>query len=195
ASAAPLLCAGVTVFAPLRRWGVRAGARVGVIGIGGVGGLALPFFRGLGCEAAGVTSVPDKLEGGLGVGAQQVASSTNAREIRALANRFEFLLCTVPARLDWITYLQTLKPNGVFCLVGAPPGLLQIPAVQLVKSQRAICGSDIGSPAAIRETLAFAPEHGIAAQVETAPMIEVNAALQRGREHRVACRMGLADHP
>jgi len=193
ASAAPLLCAGVTVFAPLRRWGVRAGARVGVIGIGGLGSLALRFLRALGCEATAFTSSPDKREEALGLGAQEVASSTNAREIRALANRFEFLLCTVPARLDWITYLQTLKPNGVFCLVGAPPGLLQIPAVQLVKSQRAICGSDIGSPAAIRETLAFAAEHGIAAQVETAPMIEVNAALQRVRENRVRYRMVLTN--
>jgi alcohol/geraniol dehydrogenase (NADP+) len=191
AAAAPLLCAGVTVFAPLRRWGVRAGMRVGVIGIGGLGSLALQFLRALGCEATAFTSSPDKHEAAQKLGARDVASSTNAREIRTWANRFEFLLCTVPARLDWITYLQTLKPNGVLCLVGAPPGLMQIPASQLVTSQRVICGSDIGSPRAIRETLSFAAEHGIGAQVETAPLEEVNAALRRVRENRVRYRMVL----
>jgi uncharacterized zinc-type alcohol dehydrogenase-like protein len=191
AAAAPLLCAGVTVFAPLRRWGVRAGMRVGVIGIGGLGSLALRFLQALGCEATAFTSSPEKHEAALSLGARDVASSTNSREIRALANRFEFLLCTVPARLDWITYLQTLKPNGVLCLVGAPPGLIQIPASLLVTSQRVICGSDIGSPKAIRETLAFAAEHGIGAQVETAPLTEVNSALQRVRENRVRYRMVL----
>jgi alcohol/geraniol dehydrogenase (NADP+) len=193
ASAAPLLCAGVTVFAPLRRWGVGAGARVGVIGIGGLGHLALRFLRALGCETTAFTSSPEKRETARAMGAENVASSTDARDIRAYANRFEFLLCTAPARLDWISYLQTLKPNGVLCLVGAPPGLVQIPASQLLTAQRVICGSDIGSPAAIREMLAFAAEHGIKAQVETAPMADVNAALQRVRENRVRYRMVLTN--
>ena len=166
---------------------------MGVIGIGGLGSLALRFLHAMGCEATAFTSSPDKRGEALRLGANEVASSTNAREIRALANRFEFLLCTVPARLDWITFLQTLKPNGVLCLVGAPSGLLQFPAVQLLKTQRVICGSDIGGPAAIRETLAFAAEHGISAQVETAPMSEVNAALQRVRENRVRYRMVLTN--
>ena len=193
ATAAPLLCAGVTVFAPLRRWNVRPGARVGVVGIGGLGHLALRFVRAMGCEATAFTSSPDKHQAALDLGATAVASSTNPRELRALAKGLDFLLCTVPARLDWVSYLQTLKPNGVLCIVGAPPGLLQIPASQLVTHQRAICGSDIGSPAAIREMLAFAAEHGIGAQVETAPLSEVNAALQRLRENRVRYRMVLTN--
>jgi alcohol/geraniol dehydrogenase (NADP+) len=193
AAAAPLLCAGVTVFAPLRRWGAAAGAHVGVIGIGGLGHLALQFLRAMGCETTAFTQSADKRNAAERLGAQHVVSSTNAREIRACANRFELLLCTAPARLDWITYLQTLKPNGVLCLVGAPSGLLQIPAAQLLTSQRAICGSDIGSPGAIREMLAFAAEHGIAAQVETAPMADVNAALQRVRENRVRYRLVLTN--
>jgi D-arabinose 1-dehydrogenase-like Zn-dependent alcohol dehydrogenase len=147
----------------------------------------------MGCHAVAFTSSPDKREEALRLGAAEVASSTNAREIRAHAGRLEFLLCTVPARLDWITYLETLKPNGVLCLVGAPPGLLQLPASQLLSSQRAICGSDIGSPSAIREMLVFAAEHGIGAQVETVPMSDVNVALQRVRENRVRYRMVLAN--
>jgi uncharacterized zinc-type alcohol dehydrogenase-like protein len=193
AATAPLLCAGVTVFAPLQRWGIRAGAHVGVIGIGGLGHLALRFLRAMGCHATAFTSSPDKRIEAARLGAEECASSTNAREIRAYANRLDFLLCTVPARLDWITYLQTLKPNGVLCLVGAPPGLLQIPAAQLLSSQRVVCGSDIGSPAAIREMLTFAAEHGIGAEVETAPMAEVNAAVQRVRENRVRYRMVLTN--
>jgi uncharacterized zinc-type alcohol dehydrogenase-like protein len=193
ASAAPLLCGGVTVFAPLRRWGVRAGARVGVIGIGGLGHLALRFLKAMGCEATAFTSSPDKRDEAMRLGASEVVSSTHAGELRAQAGRFDFLLCTVPARLDWVSYLQALKRGGTLCLVGAPPGLMQFPASQLLSGQRAICGSDIGSPAAIREMLAFAAEHGIGAQVELAPMGEVNAALQRVRDNRARYRMVLAN--
>jgi alcohol/geraniol dehydrogenase (NADP+) len=193
AAAAPLLCGGVTVFAPLRRWGVGASSRVGVIGLGGLGHLALRFLRAMGSQVTAFTSSPDKRDDALRLGADAVTSSVSPREIRGMANTLDFLLCTVPARLDWISYLQTLKPNGVLCLVGAPPGLLQIPAAQLLTGQRAICGSDIGSPAAIREMLAFAAEHGIGAEVETAPMADVNVALQRVRDNRVRYRMVLTN--
>jgi uncharacterized zinc-type alcohol dehydrogenase-like protein len=147
----------------------------------------------MGCHATAFSSSPDKRQEAVRLGADDAASSTSPREIRAHANQFDFLLCTVPARLDWIAYLQTLKPNGVLCLVGAPPGLLQIPAALLLTGQRAICGSDIGSPAAIREMLAFAAEHGIGAEVETAPMADVNAALLRVRENRARYRMVLTN--
>jgi uncharacterized zinc-type alcohol dehydrogenase-like protein len=191
AGAAPLLCGGVTVFAPLRRWGIGPGAQVGVIGIGGLGHLALRFLRALRCHVTAFTSSPDKRAEAHRLGADEAASSTDIREIKARGQRFDFLLSTVPARVDWITYLQTLKPNGILCLVGAPPGLLQIPASLLLTGQRVVCGSDIGSPAAIRAMLAFAAEHGIGAEVETVPMAEVNAAIARVRQNRVRYRMVL----
>ena len=193
AAAAPLLCGGVTVFAPMRRWGVKAGMRVGVIGIGGLGHLALRFLKAMGCETTAFTSSPDKRDEAVRLGATDAVSSTHAGELKGQAERFDFLLCTVPARLDWISYLQALKRNGVLCLVGAPPGLMQFPASQLLSGQRAICGSDIGSPADIREMLGFAAKHGIGAQVETAPMGEVNGALQRVRENKARYRMVLVN--
>jgi|HubBroStandDraft_4_1064222.scaffolds.fasta_scaffold07668_4 uncharacterized zinc-type alcohol dehydrogenase-like protein len=191
AATAPLLCGGVTVFAPLRRWAVRPGAQVGVIGIGGLGHLALRFLKAMGCHATAFSSSPDKRADAARLGAEDAVSSTAPRELRAQANRFDFLLCTAPARLDWIAYLQMLKPNGVLCLVGAPPGLMQIPAGQLLSAQRVLCGSDIGSPGDIREMLTFAARHGIGAEVETAPMADVNEAVLRVRENRVRYRMVL----
>ncbi len=191
ASAAPLLCGGATVFAPLRRLGAKPGMRVGVIGIGGLGHLALRFLRAMGCETTAFTSSPDKRDEALRLGADHTASSTHAGELRAHAGRFDVILDTVPARIDWIAYLQALEPGGTLCLVGAPPGLVQFPASLLLTGQRAICGSDIGSPGAIREMLAFAAQHGIAAQVEKAPMSEVNAAVQRVRENKARYRVVL----
>jgi alcohol/geraniol dehydrogenase (NADP+) len=193
AATAPLLCGGVTVFAPMRRWGVRASTRVGVIGIGGLGHLALRFLSAMGCEPTAFTSSSDKRQEASKLGAHAVSSSTNGREILAHKNQFDFLLCTVPARLDWISYLQTLKPGGILCLVGAPPGLMQFPAAQLLTGQRVICGSDIGSPAAVREMLAFAAGHGIGAEVEVLPMGEANLAIGRVRENRVRYRMVLTN--
>jgi uncharacterized zinc-type alcohol dehydrogenase-like protein len=193
ATAAPLLCAGATVFAPLRRWGIAHGARVGVIGIGGLGHIALRFLSAMGCETTAFTSSPDKRVEASRLGANEVASSTKAREILAHKDRLDFLLCTVPARLDWISYLQTLRPGGVLCLVGAPPGLLQFPAAQLLTGQRVVCGSDIGSPGMIREMLAFAAQHGVAAEVELSPMTDVNTALGRVRENRARYRMVLVN--
>jgi len=172
---------------------VKPGAAVGVIGIGGLGHLALRFSRALGCSTTAFTSSPDKQREALALGATDACSSTDARQIRAHANRFDFLLCTAPARLDWITLLTTLKPNGVLCLVGASPGLMQIPAALLLSAQRVVCGSDIGSPAVIREMLAFAAEHGVAAQIETAPMDQVNSAIERVRKNQVRYRMVLTN--
>ena len=94
-------------------------------------------------------------------------------------------------RLDWISYLQALRPNGVLCLVGSPPGVLQIPPVQLLTAQRSVCGSDIGDRATIVEMLRFAARHKIAPQVQLAPLSEVNAAIDRVRKNQVRYRMVL----
>ena len=110
-----------------------------------------------------------------------------------LSESLDFLLCTAPAKLDWITYVQILRPNGTLCLVGAPPGLMQIPPALLLTGQKSVCGSDIGSRAAITEMLAFSAKHGIGAQIETAPLGDVNGALDRLRKNEVRYRMVLVN--
>jgi uncharacterized zinc-type alcohol dehydrogenase-like protein len=143
------------------------------------------------CTSVAFTSSADKRDVALRMGAAEAASSKDARDIRAYVNRFDLLLCTAPAKLDWITYVQTLKPNGVLCLVGSPPGLLTIPPGPLLSGQRIVCGSDIGSPGMIREMLTFAAAHRIGAQIETLPLAEANAALARVRDNEVRYRMVL----
>jgi len=188
AVAAPLLCGGVTVYAPLKRFGADAKKTVGVIGVGGLGHLALAFLRALGSQVIAFSSSADKKQEALAMGAHEFASSTDPRELRRHANRIDLLLSTVPVRLDWIGYLQALKPNGVLCLVGAPPGLLQFPAGPLLTGQKTVCGSDIGDRATIVEMLALAERHRIAPVIETTPMSEVNVQLDRLRRNQVRYR-------
>jgi D-arabinose 1-dehydrogenase-like Zn-dependent alcohol dehydrogenase len=175
----------------MRRWNVGPGKRAGVIGVGGLGHLALRFLRALGCTTTAFTSSPQKRDEALRLGADEAAASNDAREIRKHAGRLDFLICTAPARLDWISFVQTLRPNGVLCLVAAPGGLMTIPGGQLLTTQRVICGSDIGSPREIREMLDFAAAHRIAADVETMPLQEANAAVQRVRENQARYRIVL----
>jgi uncharacterized zinc-type alcohol dehydrogenase-like protein len=193
ATAAPLLCGGATVFAPLRRYGVGANSAVGVVGIGGLGHIALRFLEKMGAEVTAFSSSPDKREESLRLGAHHACSSTDAHELKKLFGSLDLILCTAPARLDWITYMQVLKPGGTLCLVGAPPGLIQIPVSQLLSGQKGVAGSDIGSRAAITEMLEFAAKHAIGAQVETKPLAEVNLALDRLRKNEVRYRMVLVN--
>jgi alcohol/geraniol dehydrogenase (NADP+) len=194
ATAAPLLCGGVTVFAPLRRFGVGLRSRVAVVGIGGLGHLALLMLRAIGCEVTAFSTSASKRTEALAMGAQDFVSSQEPRAVLEHANRFDLVLSTVHARLDWTTYLRTLRPRGTLCLLGAPPGLLQIPASLLVTGERSIAGSDIGGPAQIREMLHFCARHRISPRIEQFPMNEadVNTAVARLRENKVRYRAVLS---
>jgi len=190
AAAAPLLCGGITVYAPLRRFGVGPHSRVAVVGIGGLGHLALMMLRAFGCEVTAFSTSPSKRAEALEMGAHHFAATTEAKAVLEHAGKFDLVLSTVHARLDWTTFLRTLRPRGTLCLVGSPPGLLQIPASLLVTGERAIAGSDIGGRAQIREMLQFCARHRLAPRLETLPMTEenVNLAVERLRENRVRYR-------
>jgi uncharacterized zinc-type alcohol dehydrogenase-like protein len=191
AVAAPLMCGGVTVFSPMRRFGIDATSRVGVIGIGGLGHMALLMLRGLGADTTAFSTSPDKKAEALAMGANDFASSTDARDLRRHFGRFDLILSTVHAKLDWTTYLQTLAPNGSLCLLGIPPGIIGIPPSLLITGQRSITGSDIGSRGVIREMLEFVTRHKIAPQIQRMPMAEANAGLTKLRANQVRYRLVL----
>jgi uncharacterized zinc-type alcohol dehydrogenase-like protein len=189
ATTAPLLCGGATVFAPIARYGIHAKSKVGVIGIGGLGHMALLFLRALQAEITAFSSSPSKKDEAIQMGAHHFASSIDPKEILKHASKFDLLLCTVHAKLDWLSFLQTVKPGGVFCLVGAAPGLMQIPPGLLVGAQKTISGSDIANRKTIIQMLEFAEKHQIAPVVETLPMKEVNQGVRKLRENQVRYRM------
>jgi uncharacterized zinc-type alcohol dehydrogenase-like protein len=191
AVAAPLLCGGATVFSPMRRFQIGATSRVGVIGIGGLGHMALLLLRALGADTTAFSTSPDKKAEALAMGANDFACSTDARDLRKHFGRFDLILSTVHAKLDWTTYLQTLRPNGSLCLLGIPPGIIGIPPSLLITGQRAITGSDIGSRGVIREMLELVTRHRIAPLIQRMPMAEANAGITRLRANQVRYRLVL----
>jgi alcohol/geraniol dehydrogenase (NADP+) len=175
-SAGPLLCGGITVFAPLAAH-VKPTDHVGVVGIGGLGHLALQFANAWGCEVTAFSSNPSKAEEMRTLGAHRVLSSRKSDEIRSAARSLDFLLVTVNVPLDWALLLQTLKPKGRMHLVGAVLEPLPIPAFELLSGQKSISGSPTGGPAITSDMLDFAARHGIRPQVERFPMNRVNEAI------------------
>lgn len=186
ASAAPLLCGGITVWSPLARF-AGAGARVGVVGIGGLGHLALQFARALGCDVTAFSGSTDKERAAIEFGAHRF--STGAPAPRS----FDLVINTAPAAPDLQAFLAGLRPKGAFCQVGAAADPLVVPAHALIDGDRVVAGSAIGSPRALRAMLDFAARHAIRAQVETVPMADANAALDRTRGNRARFRMVLAN--
>jgi alcohol/geraniol dehydrogenase (NADP+) len=176
--AGPLLCAGVTVFAPLLRY-AKPMDRVGIVGIGGLGHLAIKFAAAYGCEVTAVTSSMDKFEEAKRFGASHVASSADAAGLEKLAGRFDLLLSTVNVPLNWSAMIGTLAPKGRLHVLGAVLEPIPVAAFSLIGRQRSVSGSLTGSPATLASMLEFAARHRIAPQTEHFPMREVNAAIAR----------------
>lgn len=189
--AAPLMCAGVTVFAPLLRYANPA-TRLGVVGIGGLGHLALQFGRAFGCHVTAFTTSPSKAEEARQLGADVVVDASQPGALAACANSCDLLLCTATANVPWNDYVGVLRRNGKLCLLGIPGHEVSIAPVPLIFFQRSVVSSGIGSRMEMRQMLDFAARHDIAPQVEVFPMQEVNTALERLRANAVRYRAVLA---
>ena len=179
AVAGPLLCAGITVFAPLLAFGVRPTDRVAVIGIGGLGHLALQFYRAWGCRVTAFTSSGAKTEEALALGAHDTVNSRDPEAIAAAAGRFDFVLSTVSASLDWNAYVATLRPKGRLHFVGVTTEPLSLSLFPLLVGQRSVSSSPVGGPSAMAAMLDFARRHDIRPMTETYAFDDVNAAMAR----------------
>ncbi|MEZ4387152.1 MAG: NAD(P)-dependent alcohol dehydrogenase [Candidatus Krumholzibacteriia bacterium] len=191
AGAGPLFCGGITVFNPMLQFGLSPTSRAGVIGIGGLGHLALMFLRAWGCEVTAFTSSDAKREEALQMGAHRTVNSRDAAALAAEAGRFDFIISTVNVKLDWNAYLTALSPKGRLHIVGATLEPLDLGAFGLICGQKTVSGSPVGSPAAIATMLEFAARHQIKPVVETFPMAKVNEALDHLRRGKARYRIVL----
>jgi alcohol dehydrogenase (NADP+) len=179
AAAAPLLCAGITTYSPLRHWKVGKGQKVGIVGLGGLGHMGLKFAHAFGAHTVLFTTSPNKAEDAKRLGADEVVVSKNANEMAKHAGSFDFILDTVSAEHDLNQYLQLLRLNGTMTLVGAPEKPAAVAAFNLIMPRRSLAGSAIGGVRETQEMLDFCAEHGIASDVETIPIQKINEAYER----------------
>jgi alcohol dehydrogenase (NADP+) len=179
AGAAPLLCAGITTYSPMRHWGVTKGQKVGVVGLGGLGHMGVKFAHALGAHVVVFTTSPGKTEDALRLGADEVVVSRDADEMMTLAASFDFILDTVSANHDINAYLSLLRRDGNLTLVGAPEKPLAVSAFSLIMGRRSLSGSPIGGVAETQEMLDFCGKHNITADVEVIPIQKVNEAYER----------------
>jgi uncharacterized zinc-type alcohol dehydrogenase-like protein len=179
AGAAPLLCAGITTYSPMRHWGVTNGKRVGVVGLGGLGHMGMKFAHALGAHVVVFTTSPKKKEDAFRLGADEVVISRNADEMQKHAGSFDFILDAVSADHDLSAYINLLRRDGNITLVGAPEKPLAVSAFGLIMGRRSLSGSPIGGIAETQEMLDFCGRHNIIADVEVIPIQKVNEAYER----------------
>jgi uncharacterized zinc-type alcohol dehydrogenase-like protein len=191
--AAPLLCAGITVYNPLRINGINPSSRVGVVGIGGLGHLAIQFARVFGAEVTAFSTSPAKEKEARALGAQQFVNSLESKAMKDAAGTQDFIITTVNADQDWNAYLQCLRPNGTLWFVGVPPAPVPVQAFPLISGQRIIGGSPVGSPSRLREMLLVAARHGVKATTELFPMAKANDAIEKVKKSKVRYRAVLAN--
>jgi len=192
-SIAPLLCAGITVFNPLIQFDVKSSDKVAVIGIGGLGHLALQFLNAWGCEVTAFTSSESKQQEAIELGAHKTLNSRDQQEIEAAASTFDFIISTVDVKLDWNLFISTLKPKGRLHFVGATLEPLDIGAFPLIIGQKSVSGSPVGSPSTIEKMFDFANFHKIDPQVEVFPMSEINEAFELLKSGKARYRIVLSN--
>ena len=190
---APLLCAGITVYSPLRNHGVRPSSRVGVVGIGGLGHLALQFAKAFGAEVTALSTSKDKEDEALEMGASHFVNTRDMGEMKKIAGSFDFLLSTVSADQDWQALVNSLRPKGTLCVVGVPPSSMSIQAFPLISGQRSVAGSPIGSPRDLHEMLDVAARHDVKAITERFQMAKANDAIAKVKKGKVRYRAVLTN--
>jgi uncharacterized zinc-type alcohol dehydrogenase-like protein len=191
-SAGPLFCGGITVFNPLVQFDIKPTDKVGVIGIGGLGHMALQFLNVWGCEVTAFTSSEKKKTEALELGAHHTLDSRESSEIEAASGQFDFIISTVNVKLDWNTYLGTLRPKGRLHFVGATMEPLDVGAFPLIMGQRSISGSPVGSPDNIAKMLNFAVQHNIKPVIEKYSFDNINEAITRLRSGKAHYRIVLS---
>ena len=179
AAAAPLLCAGITSWSPLKHWAVSKGDKVGVIGLGGLGHMGIKFAVALGCEVVMITTSPEKGADARRLGVADVLVSKDREQMKTHRGSFDFLLNTVPVKHDLNPYLGLLARNGTMVIVGAIEPLEEMHGGLLLANRRRIAGSGIGGIAETQEMLDFCAEHGIVCDIEMIDMKDVNPAYDR----------------
>jgi uncharacterized zinc-type alcohol dehydrogenase-like protein len=179
AGTAPLLCAGITTYSPMRHWGVTKDKKVGVVGLGGLGHMGVKFAHALGAHTVVFTTSPSKVEDALRLGADEVVLSKNADEMQKHVGSFDFILDAVAANHDINAYINLLRRDGNITLVGAPEKPLPVAAFGLIAGRRSLSGSPIGSIAETQEMLDFCGQRNITADVEVIPIQKVNEAYER----------------
>lgn len=189
--AGPLLCGGITVFNPIMLAGVKPTDKVGVIGIGGLGHMALKFLNKWGCEVVAFSSNPDKTNQILAMGATKVINSKDPKQLESIAGSLNFILNTTNVTLNWNSYLATLAPKGRFHNVGAVLEPMAIPAFSLIMGEKSVGGSPLGSPALTRTMLEFCVRHDIYPIVEEFPLEKANEAIEHLRAGKARYRIVL----
>jgi uncharacterized zinc-type alcohol dehydrogenase-like protein len=189
----PLLCGGITVYAPLRNHGVRPSSRVGIVGIGGLGHMGLQFAKAFGAEVTALSTSKDKEAEALELGAHHFVNTRDMGALKKIAGSFDFVLSTVSADQDWQALMNTLRPKGTMCVVGVPPSPITIQAFPMIGGQKSISGSPTGSPRDLHEMLDVAARHGVQAITELFPMAKANEAIAKVKKSKVRYRAVLAN--
>ena len=192
-SAGPLFCGGITVFAPLLDFDVKPTDRIGVIGIGGLGHLALQFTRAWGCEVTAFTSSMDKAPELKALGAHHVINSRDDDALKALRGKFDFIISTVNVTLPWHRYVSALAPEGKLITAGIMPEPMAVSAGALVGGQKSVGGSDTGAPDMVAKMLEFCARHDIKPTVEYFPMTQINDAIAHLRSGKARYRVVLTN--
>jgi alcohol dehydrogenase (NADP+) len=191
AAAAPLLCAGITTYSPLRHWGVTKGKKVGIVGLGGLGHMGVKFARAFGAHVVVFTTSPSKREDALRLGAHEVVLSRNLDEMKKHAGSFNFIMDAVAAEHDINAYINLLARDGNITMVGAPEKPLSVAVFGLIFGRRSFSGSPIGGIAETQEMLDFCGQHNIAADVEVIPIQQINQAYERMLKSDVKYRFSI----